>query len=391
MTIGVVLDVLRDRLSKAETWIEQAIAWNQWIKDWDQFGMDTFLRSKYEFLVESVQYATKKELEPLKDLLPWPEAALNAYSVYNYICEMDDSMLTFLRYDLSHIWAPHMHCIRGGMSKLPNSFLKETTDEYGRTSNLYPSITFNHTVKEIIYTSTEGNLHDKVVVTGTCTTSGEMFSVEGNAVIITIPLNMIHKVLIKPKECTGTKIFPKEFQKAVKDVCYGPATKIMIQSKTRFWEKMNITGGFSITNRPIGLLYYPTNTKENPIVGDKGILLCYIWKSEEALSFGSMPCDLAIKKAVQEIAEIHPEIKDNFEVGAVQAWGSDSSSHRAFVLFKACRRYETLFLMLLPWYNIYFAGETISFVNGWIQGALQSSLRAAYQFYARNEKDNISI
>ena len=389
MTIEVVLDVLRDRLSKAETWIEQAIAWDQWIKDWDQFDMDTFLRSKYEFLVESVQYATKKELEPLKDLLPWPEAALNAYSVYNY--ELDYSMVTLLRYDLGHYWTPHMHCICGGMSKLPNSFLKETTDEYGRTSNLYPSITFNHTVKEIVYTSTEGNLHDKVVVTGTYTTSGETFSVEGNAVIITIPLNMIRKIRITPEECTGTKVFPKEIQKIIKDVCYAPATKIMIQSKTRFWEKMNITGGFSITNRPIGLLYYPTNTKENPIIGDKGILLCYIWKSEEALSFGSMPCDLAIKETVQEIAEIHPEIKDNFEVGAVQAWGGDDSSHGAFVAFKACQHSETLFGMLLPWCNIYFAGESISFVNDWIQGALQSSLRAAYQFYARNEKDLISI
>ena len=34
---------------------------------------------------------------------------------------------------------------------------------------------------------------------------------------------------------------------------------------------------------------------------------------------------------------------------------------------------------------LYFAGEAISYTHGWIQGALESGLRAAYQFYSHNE------
>ena len=35
--------------------------------------------------------------------------------------------------------------------------------------------------------------------------------------------------------------------------------------------------------------------------------------------------------------------------------------------------------------NIFFAGDGLSFATGWIQGALESGLRAAFQFYIRNE------
>ena len=33
--------------------------------------------------------------------------------------------------------------------------------------------------------------------------------------------------------------------------------------------------------------------------------------------------------------------------------------------------------------NVRFAGESLSFASGWIQGALKSGLKAAYQVYAR--------
>jgi monoamine oxidase len=36
--------------------------------------------------------------------------------------------------------------------------------------------------------------------------------------------------------------------------------------------------------------------------------------------------------------------------------------------------------------NVHFAGDTISFAAGWIQGALESGLKAAYHVYARLNK-----
>ena len=148
------------------------MAWQKWVEDWYQFGMDSFLRSTYESILLVVKQAKPEELTALEQLLPWPEAALNAYSVYNYTIQMDQSMVIFLREDLGHWWTPHMHHIAGGMSKLPNAFLERREDECDRVSHLYPHITFNRSVRGVTYTSVKGEMHDKVVVTGKAFLSG---------------------------------------------------------------------------------------------------------------------------------------------------------------------------------------------------------------------------
>ena len=37
-----------------------------------------------------------------------------------------------------------------------------------------------------------------------------------------------------------------------------------------------------------------------------------------------------------------------------------------------------------PMGNVHFAGENLSFAPGWIQGALESGLKSAYQVYVRH-------
>ncbi len=36
--------------------------------------------------------------------------------------------------------------------------------------------------------------------------------------------------------------------------------------------------------------------------------------------------------------------------------------------------------------NVHFSGENLSFAPGWIQGALESGLKSAYQVYVRHEQ-----
>ena len=379
----MITNLLRKRLKNSATRQEQGEQWLKWIKNWDQFAFDAFLRSTYENIRSVVNVQDEKDLDPLKSLLPWPEEAIHAYSVYNYTEQLDQSVVQLLRDDLGQWWSPNMHHIKGGMSKLPEAFINPYSDSCGRTSYLYPKITFNSTVRNVEYTYNPSNsTENKVTVTGTFTTSGQEFSMTGDAIIFTVPLHIIRQIKIKATE--GTDSFPVERQQAIEDVWYGPSTKIMIQSKTRFWENNAINGGFSKTNLPIGQLHYPTNDPEDPIPGEKGILLCYTWKAE-ALLFGSLPPQIAIREAVREIAEIHPEITDNFEVGAVQAWYSDPATQGAYALLKPNQFENVVTIITDPCANLFFAGEGISTAAGWIQGALETGLRAAYQFYSRNE------
>ena len=203
----------------------------------------------------------------------------------------------------------------------------------------------------------------------------------GDVMVMTLPLNIIRQTAFFPP-------LDSSLADSLTEVYYSPSTKIMLQCKTKFWEKLGLYGGFSFTNLPIGQIHYPTNTECNPDPDERGVLMCYTWK-EDALLFGSQSEQNAIAEAVDELHEIHPEIIENFEVGGVKAWYSDVYSQGAFALLKPYEIQNVVFKLMRPYPRedpkIFFAGEAISFTNGWIQGALESGLRAAYQFYVRNE------
>ena len=223
-------------------------------------------------------------------------------------------------------------------------------------------------------------------VKGYISTSGQNFEVEGNYVIVTTPPNILRQITFNPAD-DDTLPPKKKFYKAIEDIWSGPSTKIMIQTKTRFWEKAphGIKGGFSKTNLPIGQIHYRSNPDGKSIPGDGGILLVYTWKAE-ALMFGSMDPAYAVRETVNQIATIHPEIEGKFQHGAVQAWYRDPSAQGAYALLKPHQINSVNWLRGGPMYNVYFAGKALSFTTGWIQGALESGLKAAYELFARNEE-----
>ena len=382
-TSKIATDQLRKKLAGKCTSEEMADTWDKWVDNWCKFPLNGYLRSTAEDVRSKLdlQHQVDIDFETLEKLIPWPEAAITAYSIYNYTEQLDQSLVQYLRDELGEWWSADMHHIDGGMYKLPEKFTQQNVHGWNQDVHLQENITFNVTVNEIKYTSREDE--KKVVVKGYYSTSGQPFEMEGDEVIVTTPLHIIRQ--IKFVHTVGTPEFPSEFYKALEDIWYGPSTKIMIQTKTRFWEQANIQGGFSKTNLPIGQLHYPTAVDEPR--SEKGILLVYTWKAE-ALQFGSLHPQIAVREAVRQIATIHPEVEDEFEVGAVEAWYNEPSAQGAYVLLKPYQYRNVRDLMHYPWQNIYFAGEGISFAAGWIQGALESGLRAAYQFYSRNEESS---
>lgn len=387
-TTKVVTDQLLDLLHSGT--VKESDAWEEWIGIWSQFSLDGFLKSNYETV--KTKFKAKCDnfsldsLEDLKKYLPWPDAAITAYSVYNYTEQLDQSLVQYHWDQLGQWWSAHMHCIQGGMSLLPEAFTEPNDKGWNREVHLHQKIQFNSTVKEIVYTFHEGKPKENhVVVKGYFSNSRQPFQVEGDAIIVATPINILRQIRYTPAKDTATQSPPQSFYKAIEGIFTGPSTKLFIQTKTRFWEKEEIKGGFSKTNLPIGQLHYPTNLKgERP--GEKGILLVYTWKTE-ALLFGSLDPTTALHEAVEQIATIHPEIKEQVETGAVCAWYNQPAAQGAYALLKPTQYQNVRYLLDSPLANIFFAGEGLSFASGWIQGALESGLRAAFQFYLRNEKD----
>lgn len=388
-TFATIRDQLITRLQTATDNAEAAEIWETWVLNWSRFSLVGLMRSNLTIIQQTLDadywdmISGTIDQTALTDLLPWPEIAIKAFSIFNYTEQLDQCLVQYLRDELGSWWSDNMHHIDGGMYRLTEKFL------HNDVHALEGLITYNFTVTEVEYSP------GSVSVKGYHPNSHQpMTDITGDAVIVTVPLHAIRQIrFTSPHD----DVFPNEFYQAVEDIWYGPSTKIMVQSKTKFWanndtEADNIYGGFTKTNLPIGQMHYPTIEYPNaPGARDgPGILLCYMWKAE-ALLFGALEPQTAVRQAVSEIAQIHPEIIDEFESGAIHAWYSDPAAQGAYALLKPHQFLSTRYLMLNPFRNIFFAGEGISHCTGWIQGALESGLRAAYQFYSRNERNPLLL
>ena len=342
----------------------------------------TKVRKRVELKSSLLRFETiHKQLIDLKKYLPWPNSAVTAYSIFSYTEQLDQSLVQYLRDQLGQWWSDKMHCIKGGIYQLPEAFTKRNRYGWNEDVWLHKKIKLNHTVKEIKYTFDWDEPSKNCVKVMAYDETRTLRTFDGDAVLVTVPINILRQITFSP---TVEDTFPPlEFHKAIEGIFTGTATKLFLTTKTRFWEKDGIKGGFSKTNLPIGQIHYQENDGDPE--GEKGMLLIYTWKTE-ALLFGSLDPCLALQEAKEQIATIHPEIREEYEGGKVFAWYNKPSAQGAYALLKP-NQFQNVRWLLNPMYNIFFAGEGISFASGWIQGALESGLRAAYQFYIRNERD----
>ena len=151
-------------------------------------------------------------------------------------------------------------------------------------------------------------------------------------------MNILRQITFTPLVDTEeNKIILRKNLQAIEDIYTGPATKIILQTKTRFWEeeKYKINGGFSKTNLPTGQIHYVKPDPDHLTTTKQGIILIYTWKNE-ALLFGSLTQEQAKQEAIEQVAEIHPEINEPnaVEVCIVHAWYNQLSYQGAYGLLK---------------------------------------------------------
>ncbi|XP_015754348.1 PREDICTED: L-amino-acid oxidase-like [Acropora digitifera] len=270
-----------------------------------------------------------KQLKDVKKYLPWPNSAVTAYSVFFYTEQLDQSLVQYLRDQLGRWWSDKMHCIKDGMYQLPEAFTKRNRYGWNEDVWLQKKIKLNHTVKKIKYTFDWDEPSKNCVKVMAYEETRTLRTLDGDAVIVTVPINILRQITFSP---TVEDTFPPlEFHKAIEGIFTGTATKLFLATKTRFWEKEGVKGGFSKTNLPIGQIHYQGNDGDPE--GEKGMLLIYTWKAE-ALLFGSLDPCLALQEAKEQIATIHPEIREEYEGGKVFAWYNKPSAQGAYALLK---------------------------------------------------------
>jgi monoamine oxidase len=296
-------------------------------------------------VAEFDQYSTREFL----DRCGWTEDTIEAFGLLgNQEALMNSSFLELLREEVGDSYRDLVQ-IRGGMDRLPSAFLPL----------LQGHIRFGAKMVAIEQDERSVTVHYR--------TRAGRFRETAQFAILTVPFPVLRHVEVMPA-------FSPVKQKAIRQLHYDASAKIFLQFRRRFWEEDDgILGGNTVTDLPIRNVFYPDHGRET----GRGVLLAsYTW-SEDAQRWGSLSPEQRIDQALENLAAIHPQCPVEFEVGASKMWHDDEFAGGAFALFEPGQQTLLHQAIVAPEGRIHFAGEHTSLAHAWIQGAIESGLRAA--------------
>ena len=317
-----------DATRELRAWIEadETAGWDRIFREYDRYTLREFLEMK-----------------------GFSEGAIEMYGVMNFVeTGLANAVVEEFREDFGRHFED-MQEIVGGSDNLPNAFYREIPER----------VRFGAEVHAIDQDPDGVTVHFK--------TEAGRYSERGDYAIVTLPFSVLRQVEVMTP-------FSREKQRAIRQLNYSASTKILFQVRERIWEAEDgITGGATVTDLPIRRINYPTPDPTTP----RGVLLAsYTW-DQDAARWGAMDEETRLEEALEDVSRIHPRIREVYEVGASHAWTSDRYANGAFAMFEAGQLSTLQADIVSPEGRIHFAGEHCSLYHAWIQGALESGLRAA--------------
>ncbi len=150
--------------------------------------------------------------------------------------------------------------------------------------------------------------------------------------------------------------------------------KVALQMGSRFWEeRYGIYGGITWSEDDIIQIWYPSEGFQSA----KGVVLAaYCWNDEVSARWEGLSPTERLEKAVVEGERIHPEYRAETENGISIAWAKVPNLEGCTFAWadddvdRFCDRVRD------GDGRVYFAGDQVSHLPGWQEGAMQSALRA---------------
>jgi monoamine oxidase len=313
--------------------------WPLAIKELDKYSMDAYLRYN--------PFGTK--------------LSTGAIDMIKVILSLEGllelSFLELLR-ELMILFTPNIRFyeITGGNDQLPKEFIPQ----------LKENIMFGQKVRKIVQHNnqvTVHSVHTKIL---------ESFQITGDLAIVAIPFSVLQFVEIEPRDS-----FSHNKWKAIRELHYVGSTKTGIQFKSRFWEKEGMYGGKTVSDLPITYTQYPSH--DLGTTGSGVILASYTWE-DDAIPWDSLGDEERLEYALKNLTTIHgKQVYREFETGVSHSWVRYPYSAGAFTMFKPEQVTELSPYISTPEGRVHFAGEHTSTTHGWIQGAIESGIRVAYE------------
>lgn len=269
------------------------------------------------------------------------------------------SFMSILSSVLSPLFQPDIKYfeIRGGNDRLPYSFQMELA------SNLF----YNQKIESIKQGSNKVNIyvHD--------TYQHTFKTYTGDYCLITLPFTTLQFIDLLPKN----SISQKKWQ-AIRELQNISSMKIGIEFSSPFWERYNF--GHVITDLPIRFSYIPSRVNNDaPAV----LLASYSWGSD-ALLWNSLSQSDITREVLKCLSEVYGNIVYKEYLRTVTFnWSRNSFSAGCFTLYAPGQQKHFGEEVSKPSGRLHFAGEHASLFPGWIEGAIESGIRAAAEIHMR--------
>lgn len=195
-----------------------------------------------------------------------------------------------------------------------------------------------------------------------------VFTRTADRVLVTVPFSVLRMMQISPTPS-------HHFRYLLRSLVYAPSTKIMMEFRSRFWEREGILGGSSHTDLPIRNVYYPSHGIGQ--AGPAALLVSYTWQ-HDSLRWDALEEPERVRLALEDLAQLHGEqVYEEFVCGVSHSWLRDPMAMGAYAMFEEGQEAELLQSFDRPEGRLDFAGEHLSLSHGWVQGAIESAIRAA--------------
>lgn len=248
--------------------------------------------------------------------------------------------------------------IHGGNDKIPLSFLAE----------LHTNILYGQKIERIIQADKRILFQTRNQITG------EAHSFSADLAITTIPFTAFQFIDVIPYNSLSFNKW-----RAIRALQNVTSVKIAIEFKSRFWEKLKV--GNTISDLPTRFSYIPSHDagKHGPSI----LLASYSW-GHDAMLWNSLTNENIIYYALKDLAKIYGNIVyKEYLQGISFNWGKNPFSAGCFTLFTPGQNDDFGDSIQQSEGRLHFAGEHTSSFHGWIEGAVESGIRAAYEVNKR--------
>ncbi len=193
--------------------------------------------------------------------------------------------------------------------------------------------------------------------------NGKTEMLTADRILCTVPFSVLRNIQF-PANFSEKKI------KAINELDYANVSRVYLQTKKRSWEEVGLNG-FGLTKEGVEV-WQPTWNQP----GQRGIVMTYA-RPGTAEPIAAMKESERIDSTIKQLDSLLPGVRENFETGTSKCWNEDEWARGAW----AFAGVGGLLLFAQPEGRIHFAGEHLSLLPSWMQGALSSSAQAIKQIH----------